>query len=93
MDKIKNTLHSLTEGYRDIPTGKTQIDREKSKYEQALYSVAQDIIKSEELRTEIIKNIGNEPTKETLMKSLKCISLMIGDETFYKVTTEKIARS
>jgi len=93
MDKLKTTLHSLTEGYSDIPTRDTQIDRNKSKYEQALYNIAKDIIKSEEMRREIIKNIGKEPLEETLLKSLKCISLMTGDKTFYNATANKIPRS
>lgn len=93
MDSIKNTLHGLIEGYSDMPVRKVQIDKDKSQYEQALHKLAGNIVKSEQIRTEIIKNIGKESPEETLLRSLRCISLMIGDEVFYNTTAGKITRS
>ncbi len=46
-----------------------------------------DILKSEALRCEINKSSN---LKEMLLKSLECISLMTGDETFYKLNSKKV---
>jgi len=92
MARIENAIETLTEGYRDIPSNLNQIDRSKSKYDQALYNLASDIIKSEQLRTEIIKNIGAEPVESTLIRSIECISLLIGDMAFLNTAMDKIKK-
>lgn len=50
----------------------------------------ENIMKSEILRTEINKS---SDIVETLLKSLECISLMTGDETFYKINAEKVDKN
>lgn len=47
----------------------------------------ENIMKSDVLRCEINKS---NDTKEMLLKSLECISLLTGDEMFYKVNSKKI---
>lgn len=47
----------------------------------------ENIKKSEILRAEINKS---SDLQEMLLKSLECISLMTGDETFYKINARKV---
>lgn len=51
----------------------------------ALYKAQHDnIVKSEELRAQIVKGIQEgETDRELLLKSLQCISLMTGDAHYY----------
>lgn len=47
--------------------------------------IGENIKKSERLRAELTKGIkNNEPVDDLLIVSLKCISLMTGDEVWYK---------
>lgn len=56
-----------------------------------VYSEYQENIKkSEMLRAEINKS---NDLKEMLSKALECISLMTGDETFYKINVRKVERN
>ena len=50
----------------------------------------ENIKKSEILRVEINKS---SDLQEMLLKSLECISLMTGDETFYKINAKKVGDS
>lgn len=53
--------------------------------------MSDNIKKSEELRIIINKKISNnEPIEDILIDSLKCISLMIGSDTFYNQNKKKL---
>lgn len=69
---------------------KEEIIREYKKASSCLeiYEKYQDnIMKSEALRIEI--NRSND-LQETLLKSLEIVSLLTGDETFYKINARKL---
>ena len=68
------------------------IDTKEIGLEEVWRKVSNAIHMSESIRQDISKSIGKEPIEETLLKALKCISLMTGDTVFFESNKDKIGK-
>ena len=80
IEDCKKAKAEITREYEKIVDDKISSSKIYSEYQES-------IKKSEILRAEINKS---SDIVEMLLKSLECISLMTGDETFYKMNSKKV---
>ena len=83
LEDCKKLKVKISKEYEDIVENLTYCSRIWLEHQE-------NIKKSEILRAEINKS---NDLQEMLLKSLECISLMTGDETFYKINAKKVGDS
>ena len=83
LEDCKKLKVKISKEYEDIVENLTCCSRIWLEHQE-------NIKKSEILRAEINKS---NDLQEMLLKSLECISLMTGDETFYKINAKKVGNN
>ena len=82
--------HQEEERNEPKPILTARIERERQSIER-YKEISENIRKSERLRADISKGIkNNEPIDDLLLIALECISLMTGDNTWYKQNIEHL---
>lgn len=87
-ESIQEHREEVKEAHKPILTASMELE---SKSRVLYKELAANINKSEKLRIKLSKDIkNNEPIDDLLLIALECISLMTGDNTWYKQNIEHL---